>query len=213
MGITPTRHPARTCRLHADVQEEDLRRHNPSNGPRQDAGFSLVEVSVVILLISVVAGFALLNIEGIMPGLDANAALSQTVAELRRGRELAIAQRRNIELTFPTNNQIQLVRFDVPAGRTVIDTLTLANDMEFRLFGGVPDTPDAFGQGSAVYFNHASTMIFLSDGTLVDAEGNPLQGSVFIGLPDHPETARAVTILGATGRVRGYRWTGSSWIQ
>ena len=190
-----------------------MRRHNPSNGPRQDAGFSLVEVSVVILLISVVAGFALLNIEGIMPGLDANAALSQTVAELRRGRELAIAQRRNIELTFPTNNQIQLVRFDVPAGRTVIDTLTLANDMEFRLFGGVPDTPDAFGQGSAVYFNHASTMIFLSDGTLVDAEGNPLQGSVFIGLPDHPETARAATILGATGRVRGYRWTGSSWIQ
>jgi hypothetical protein len=30
-------------------------------------------------------------------------------------------------------------------------------------------------------------------------------------LPDHPETARAVTILGATGRVRGYRWTGTNW--
>jgi len=190
-----------------------LRRHNPSNGPRQDAGFSLVEVSVVILLISVVAGFALLNIEGIMPGLDANAALSQTVAELRRGRELAIAQRRNIELTFPTNNQIQLVRFDVPNGRTVLSTVTLENGVEFLLFSGVPDTPDSFGRGDAIDFGGSNTLIFLSDGTLVDDAGNPVHGSVFLGLPDHPETARAVTMVGATGRVRGYRWTGSSWIQ
>ena len=190
-----------------------MRRHTPSDGPHQEAGFSMVEISVVILLISVVAGFALLNIEGIVPGMDANAALSQTVAQLRRGRDLAIAQRRNIEVKFLDNNQIQLVRFDVPNGRTVLDTLTLENDMEFMLFGGIPDTPDSFGKGSPVDFGGSNTLIFLSDGTLVDATGNPLHGSVFIGLPDHPETARAVTVVGATGRVRGYRWTGSSWIQ
>jgi len=173
----------------------------------------MVEISIVILLISVFAAFALVNIEGIVPRMDANAALSQAVAQLRRGRELAIAQRRNIEVRFLDNNQIQLVRFDVPNGRTVLDTLTLENDMEFMLFGGIPDTPDSFGKGSPVDFGGSNTLIFLSDGTLVDATGNPLHGSVFIGLPDHPETARAVTVVGATGRVRGYRWTGSSWIQ
>jgi prepilin-type N-terminal cleavage/methylation domain-containing protein len=183
------------------------------DGPHQNAGFSMIEMGVVILLISIVAGFALLNIEGMVPGTDANSALSQTVAQLRRGRELAIAQRRNVEVTFLDNNQIQLVRFDVPNGRTVLSTVTLESGIEFQVFHGVPDTPDSFGNGAAVDFSDSDTLIFLSDGTLVDAEGNPLHGTVFLGLPDHPETARAVTILGATGRVRGYRWTGSSWIQ
>jgi len=213
MRIIPQRHPARTYRLPADVQEEDLRRHAPLDGPHQDAGFSAIEISIVILLISIVAGFALLNIEGIMPGMEANAALSQTVAQLRRGRELAIAQRRNVEVRFLDNNEIQLLRFDVPNGRTVLSTVTLESSIEFLLFDGVPDTPDSFGNGAAVDFGGSDTLIFLSDGTLVDAEGNPLHGSVFLGLPEHPETARAVTIVGATGRVRGYRWTGSSWIQ
>jgi prepilin-type N-terminal cleavage/methylation domain-containing protein len=213
MNITPKRHPSIAYRLPADVQEEDLRRHAPLDEPHQNAGFSMIEISIVILLISVFAGFALLNIEGIMPGMEANAALSQTVAQLRRGRELAIAQRRNIEVRFLDNNQIQLVRFDVPNGRTVLSTVILESGIEFQVFNGVPDTPESFGNGAAVDFGGSDTLIFLSDGTLVDAEGNPLHGSVFLGLPDHPETARAVTILGATGRVRGYRWTGSSWIQ
>jgi len=64
-----------------------------------------------------------------------------------------------------------------------------------------------------VYFRGSTLLMFLSDGTFVDAQGNPLNGSVFLGLNNHPETARAVTVLGATGRVRGYRWTGSRWIQ
>jgi prepilin-type N-terminal cleavage/methylation domain-containing protein len=199
--------------LPADVQEEDLRRRAVLEAPYQDAGFSLVEISIVILVISIFAGFALLNIEGIMPGIEANAVLSQTVAQLRRGRELAIAERRNIEVRFLDNNQIQLVRFDVPNGRTVLSTVTLENGVEFLLFSGVPDTPDSFGRGDAVDFGGSNTLIFLSDGTLVDDAGNPVHGSVFLGLPDHPETARAVTMVGATGRVRGYRWTGSSWIQ
>lgn len=166
-----------------------------------------------MLVISLVAGFALLNIAGILPGVRANTALRETVAQLRRGRELAMAQRRNIMISFLGNNQIELTRINVPAGTTVLDTVTLDNGVEFQLFGGVPDTPDSFGNGAAVDFGGSATLTFLSDGTLVDAQGSPLAGTVFLGLPGHPETARAVTILGGTGRVRGYRWTGTSWIQ
>ena len=72
---------------------------------------------------------------------------------------------------------------------------------------------DSFGNAAAVDFRGASRLFFLSDGTFVDLQGNPLNGSIFLGIPKHPETARAVTILGATGRVRAYRWTGSQWIQ
>jgi len=176
------------------------------------AGFSMVELCAVTLVIFIIAGFALLNVAGILPRIRANSALSDTVAQLRQGRSAAITQRRNVEIRFLGDNQIWLVRRDVPAGTTVLRTVTLANDITFCLFGGLPDTPDLFGNSGSVDFGGATTALFLSDGTLVDAAGDPLNGTVFLGLADHPETARAVTILGATGRVRDYRWTGTSWV-
>jgi len=177
------------------------------------AGFSMVEVCITVALMCIIGSFAVLNINGVMPGLSANEAMYQTVAQLRSTRESAIAQRRNIELRFLDDNHIQSVRHDLPDGTTILSDITLSHGCQFVLLGDVPDSPDRFGNAAAVDFGGAATLTFLSDGTLVDNQNNPLSGSVFIGLPGKPETARAVTILGATGRVRSYRWTGTEWIQ
>lgn len=185
-------------------------RHVP--GIFDDRGFTIVEASIYALLIMVVAGFALVNIRGILPRMQANEALAQTVAQLRSGREQAIAQRRIVELRFLGTNEIRLIRYDQPAGTTVLSTVTLDNRIEFARFGGIPDTPDAFGASAAVDFNGRAPLYFQSDGTLADALGSPVSGSIFMGELGHPETARAVTILGATGRVRGYVWTGNAWV-
>lgn len=179
---------------------------------RRQAGFSLVEAGITVALASVIAGFTLLNVVGVTPGISANAALSQAVEQLRNGHDSAIRQRRNVELRFLDENHIQLVRDDMPAGTTTLSTIALQSKITFCLFDGVPDTPDSFGKATAVYFGGASTMTFLSDGTLVDSQGNPINGTAFLGQAGHPETARAVTILGATGRVRGYRWNKTKWI-
>jgi Tfp pilus assembly protein FimT len=184
----------------------------PVYRPYQEAGFSMVEACTVLLFIFIVSGFALLNLNGILPGMRANSAMAQTLAQLRSGRELAITQRRNIELKFVGTNQIQLVRQNRPNGTTVLSTVTLENRNQFILFSGVSDTPDSFGMGAAVYFGGPAPWTFLPTGVLVDASTSPVNGSVFLGQASHPETARAVTILGATGRVRNYKWTGTSWI-
>jgi hypothetical protein len=34
---------------------------------------------------------------------------------------------------------------------------------------------------------------------------------VFLAIPNAGFSSRAVTVLGATGRVRGYRWIGNQW--
>jgi Tfp pilus assembly protein FimT len=180
---------------------------------RENPGFSIVEILMALLLAFILAGFAVLNIDAIRPGTTANAALKETVAQLRMGRESAIAQRRDIQLNFLGDDQIQLVRNDRPAGTTVLSTVTLEGPMQFRLFDGVPDTPDHFGNAAAVSFGGANPLMFQSNGVLVDSNANPVNGTIFLGQANHPETARAITILGATGRVRGYRWTGTSWIQ
>jgi Tfp pilus assembly protein FimT len=177
-----------------------------------DRGFSIVELNIVLLLTSLVAGFAVLNSIGITPRLNANSALTQVVGEVRRGRDAALAQRRNIEMRFIGTNQIQFIRQEVPNGTTVIANNQLDHKLQFCLINGIPDTPDTFGRNAAVDFGGVAPLMFMSDGTLADGQGNPVSGTIFIGLAGEPDTARAVTILGATGRIRGYRWTGTSWI-
>jgi len=165
------------------------------------------------MIASIVIGFAVLKADPIMSGMKANKAMVQTVSQLRRGRNLAIAQRRSIQMRILLPDQIQLVRIELPAGETLLNDLSLENHSQFFRFGNIDDTPDGFGSNSAVDFGNANTLTFRSDGTLVNESGNPVNGTIFLGHPDHPEMARAVTILGATGRIRGYRWTGTKWIQ
>jgi Tfp pilus assembly protein FimT len=186
---------------------------------RQSEGFSLVEIGIGLMLACTLAGFALINMGAIMPGIRANQAMYQTVSQLRQGRQLSIAQRREIQLRFTSNNRMSLVRNEFPEGEQVLSEVSLNKDCQFMKSDDIDmDTPDAFGpdelgEMGAVDFGGAETLTFRSDGTLVDELGNPVNGTVFIGMADHPEMARAVTILGATGRIRGYRWTGEEWIQ
>jgi Tfp pilus assembly protein FimT len=177
------------------------------------AGFSLIEVLIILMLMCILGSFAILSVNSILPGITANEAMYQAVGQLRNAREASIGQRRTVEIRFLGNNQIQLVRYNLPEGRTTLSDIRLSNGCQFILFGNMPDTPDSFGNASAVNFPGTNTLRFLSDGTLVNDQNNPVSGSLFIGSPDHDETARAVTILGATGRVRSYRWTGTEWIQ
>ncbi|MCX6551405.1 MAG: hypothetical protein NTY02_10445 [Acidobacteria bacterium] len=68
-----------------------------------------------------------------------------------------------------------------------------------------------FGSARAVDFGGLTTVWFLSDGSLVDAANLPLSGTVFVGIATRPLSARAVTVLGPTGRVQGYKWDSRTW--
>ena len=175
------------------------------------SGFSIVELLIVVALVCTICGFAILGISSVTPSMNANRSMYQVVDQLRRGRQWAIGHRRAVEIRFPTINTIQLVQLDVPNGETVLNTLLLTNGCRFIIFGGLPDSPDTFGNSEPVDFGGEDPLMFLSDGSLIDNQGNPINGTVFLGIDDKPETARAVTLLGSTGRIRGYRWTGYAW--
>jgi hypothetical protein len=80
----------------------------------------------------------------------------------------------------------------------------------------VPDTPDNFGKLNAVYFGPncltlPCTVTFQSDGTLIDSAGNVVNGTVFMGIVGQIQTASAITIMGATGRMKGYSYASGVW--
>jgi len=179
---------------------------------RHDSGFTLLETMVTIAIMAIVSGMAAARMTDVRRTMQSDSAMRIVLAELNTARDLAVAQRRNMEIQFVGGNWVRVVRHEAPGiVTTVLRSVALESNATFSLAPGVPDTPDAFGNANGVAFGVANTVMFGTDGTLIDGNGNPLNGTVFLSINNQPESARAVTVLGATGRIRGYRWWGGVW--
>jgi prepilin-type N-terminal cleavage/methylation domain-containing protein len=195
-------------------------------GGSGERGFSILEMMVVVMIILIVSAIAVTSIRPQMQQARVDAEMRQVIGTLRQARELAIANRRYIKISFPANNQIQVTQMNTltpgAGGVNPVLTnlgLTIAAPLVFNL-DGMPDTPDAYGNGGAIVFEGivngpVGGMVFQSDGELLDgATFLPINGSIFMGYPGQSSTARAVTILGTTGRVRGWKSNGANtWYQ
>jgi prepilin-type N-terminal cleavage/methylation domain-containing protein len=181
--------------------------------PRARAGFTLIELMVVIGIMATAAAMAALLMPTAIQTAKADGGMATVVAALRTAREQAISQRRNVIISFNDPNQIVASRENVPstAGTTVIGTTYLENGVRYMLVSGVPDTPDAFGNAATRSFGTATTFRFSSEGTFVDQNGDPLNGTVFLARWNDPLSARAVTIFGPTALIRQWRWDGVQW--
>ena len=175
-------------------------------------GFSLIELIFVLGIMGVLAGMAGLQIIEARPTLQGDGAMRVVLNQMRTARELAISERRYMRVNFIDTSAVRIIREEVPGpATTTLSTVGLESGMVFSLVNGVPDTPDAFGNAQAVSFGPAETIKFTPDGTLVDQDGNSINGTVFLAQPGAGRSARAITVLGSTGRIRGYRWDGRAW--
>jgi type II secretory pathway pseudopilin PulG len=194
------------------------RKPNSTNTHHRERGFSVIEMMVVVLITMIVAAMALIAMSPTRQQIQADAAMVQVASQLRLARERAIEQRRDVLVSFDTAaNTITLTQQNLPAGSTVLSTIPIQAPAQFMLMPGMSDTPDAFGDKSAIYFEGLSGgpvgMGFQSDGTFIDGAGNLVNGTVFLGIAGVPSSARAITVLGATGKIRMYRAIGSGWQQ
>jgi Tfp pilus assembly protein FimT len=198
------------------VMAEETKKIRVSKRP--EGGYTLVEFAVTIGLIAIITGIAILQL---MPTLQQNrslAALDQVKTTLRQARELAISERRIIVVTFTGNNTINLFQVTEPANTvatTAFLSIPIENNVQFMTFTGEADTPDAFGMptvpAGTQFTGAVGNMQFNTDGSFGDSTGAPVSGTIFLGVPNMPISASAVTIMGTTGRVRSYRSSGSGW--
>jgi prepilin-type N-terminal cleavage/methylation domain-containing protein len=178
-----------------------------------ERGFTLLEIMMVVALMGVLAGMAALITPTFVQHAKAEGGIEQVLDVFRSARETAISQRRNVEIRFVGTTVIQTVRDNIPNGTTVLSTVQLENRVQFLLVPGVPDTPDAFGNATATAFGNTASRMFTSEGTFVDANGDVLNGSLFLAIPGQVNSARAVTVFGMTALLRAWRWNGARWTE
>ncbi len=204
---------------------------SPSN--RGAGGFSLLELMIVLALFIVVAGMTFMAFQPALKEARANHAFEDVLMQLRVARQRAITERKQYIVCFgmaapagaltpmgaPTAQSVQMFRWDAGTALSAaaqISANTLPSDMQFQALPGLPNSPatvpDGFGSGvTAIDFDQGvaagnkNQVMFMPDGSAHDTSGSWNSGIIYVGRTSDLYSSRAVTLYGATGRIRGWR--------
>ncbi|MGC2196138.1 MAG: type II secretion system protein [Terriglobales bacterium] len=208
-----------------------------SDSPRKDGivsqrarGFSLLEAAAVVAILMTALAVGFVTLQPALKSARANSAFSQSFMLLRRYRQQAIDERKRYIVAFIAPNTIQVSRWDVAVpvspAPVVITTQQLPTNIQFQIVAGVPaaNTPDNFGNGArAIDFGQGiglgglNYVMFMPDGSAQDVLGNLNNGVVYTAMTGDLYSSRAISVFGATGRVRGWQLVNqagnATWVQ
>ncbi len=200
---------------------------SPAHRSKQ-AGFSLLEITIVATIVLAATAAAFLNIVPSIRTSRSNAAMELVLGEMRRAHERAVDERRIYRVTFTAPNTIQVeVGTVAVVGTTITDSapvfvpaqapLPLPGAVQFIVVPGIPtnslNTPDGFGVGNnPIDFDQgnggAGTQIYFEpDGRALDAGNRLNSGVVYMAEPGNLFSSRAVSLYGSTGRTKGWALT------
>jgi prepilin-type N-terminal cleavage/methylation domain-containing protein len=211
----------------------------------KERGFSLLEMSVVLAIALVMMAVTILSLQPALQDSHVNQAYNTTLSLIRQTRERAVEGRAQYIVCFgtdspagaatplgtPTAQSVQIYQW--PSGAALssaiqMNLISLPTDVQFQTLSGFPTSattvPDGFGTGTiALAFDQGVTggktdqIMFLPDGSARDTNGNLNSGVLYMARTGQLYSSRALTVFGASGRVRGWRLVNSSgtatWIE
>jgi prepilin-type N-terminal cleavage/methylation domain-containing protein len=210
---------------------------------RNERGFSLIEMVVVVSISLIVMAITFISMQPTLNDSRLNEAYATVLMQTRNARQLAVEKRQQYVVcygaTTPTGAatplgaptvrsvQVYLWPLNTPLSSAVqISIKDMPFDVKFQALSGLPAgaTPDGFGSGNvAIDFDQGiaggvkDQIMFLPDGSARDTNGNYNNGVLYFARGTDLYSSRAITVFGASGRVRGWRLVSNSgvakWIQ
>ena len=208
---------------------------------RSTYGFSMIEMAAVLGIVMIMLGVTFISLQPALKEAHATNAYDTVLTQFRTARSRAVETRQQYivclgatiptgaatPLGTPTAQSVQIYQW--PAGAALSSTIQLSkidlpSDVQFQTIAGLPAAaPDGFGSGTvAIDFDQnvataiRDQIVFLPDGSARDTVGNLSSGIVYVAGTTLDST-RAITVWGASGRIRGWRLGNLSgpapWIQ
>lgn len=190
-------------------------------------GHSIIEMLIVVALIGVLSSLAL-------PQFIAQRRMTRSVGitreimtQLRQTRQFAMSQRQAFTFRYDDiAKQISIIdhnsnpggsllidpSYPNTAGSVVVSSMPLAetavsSEIDYGIPTGLPTGALADGISMTALFNSQFTVTFQPDGSVIDAAGDP-QGRAMFFFNNRvaPDTASAISVMGASGRVKIWRY-------
>jgi type II secretory pathway pseudopilin PulG len=199
---------------------------------RKSSGFSMLELMITVSLALVMCGVTFIYLKPQLNQNHVNSAYDTTLMALRNTRNLAITQSHEYYVNFnPAGFPAGTIQVEYQPPLVVgalaappieqVNTYRIPADVSFNVQAGFPaNTPDGFGTGvTAIDFESTLTpgvplacqcVVFMPDGSaqtgVVGSSGAYINGVVYLTrVGDTVYASRAVSVWGATGRIRGWR--------
>lgn len=173
---------------------------SPTTFPRRlRAGFTIVEILVVVAIAGLMVGVVSISMEALVPGERLNASIRELASELSRARTEAISRNMEFRVEYDqTNNRYRVVTPFAIGGGTV-RTFDDPEDDEQRYFGPWKDLNPgvAFKRIVIGGVEHVGTTCFVR----FDPLGAASDHSVILTQPAF-ENAFTIEVLPLTGLIR-----------
>ena len=102
---------------------------------RSRAGFTLVEILVVVAIAGMIVGTVSLSMEALVPGERLNASIRELASELSRARTEAISRNMEYRIEYDLDNDRYRLATPLKVGGGTVETYDDPDDDELRFYG------------------------------------------------------------------------------
>lgn len=188
---------------------------------REEKGFSVIELLIVVAIVIILTAAAVFTLTPQRRAYRTDDAAGQVTNLLRDAYQRALTQRQTMRVQIDRANMLVKIIDEnkLPIGDEIeVRSEKLSSEVSLSqpaAGAGLLNPPQApYNYPAAAYANNLWEARFRSDGSVVDAAGNPLSATLFFSLANMKSSEsnliRAVTLFGPSGSVRVWRFTGQS---
>jgi Tfp pilus assembly protein FimT len=184
-------------------------------------GYSVIELLIIAAVVVILTGLAVFSLAPQKRAYRTDDAAAQITNFMRDAYHRALSQRQTMRVQIDRANMLVKIIDEgkLPGGdEGEVRRAKLSDDISVNqptVASALLSPPAApYNYSVAAYTNNLWEARIKSDGSVIDTAGNPLSATVFVSLVNMKTTEtnliRAITLFGASGSMRVWRYNGTS---